>query len=750
MNPLRVQAQNYRSFASLDLELPTGCVAVVGENGAGKSSIVNLIDLALFGARSLSEYLSDDADDEEMVIGLEFEHRGALYRIRRTYSGRGRGKSSLDFEHRNMNGLIPTFTGSGQANGQFHASDSASSNEVAKHEALHWTPLTRENAAATQQLIEQTIGLSRETFRASAFLAQGDGAAFTEAQPRDRKAILCEVLGLDVWDRLHERARREITTIHDQTSRLSVQVEEADRELEKQAELDAMLSSFEGAVALTTGLREKAEADHKEALDNLNSSREYAAALEGARQVLASRERECEQLRTRRRQVDLALEGADELPKLKAESETLAGRKQSIEDGLTQAREGEKTREEYRRLKEKRDRVVDEANEYFNREAALRAKAGEIEQALVNDCDRCGQPLHAEARARALDSIDEEARAAFAEGRKRVEWDEEELTPRLLGLERTAAAGPNAAKQAELEAALRLANEAEKTLAGIAEREKNVEGLRAEQTNLTKALPELENLRVDAAREVRDTEAKVGPLEDYERAVATAYGVLHEARNAVEGAKQRLAVAEAEIERLTKIEARATENRAALAAHQAELDLLHLAERAYGRDGIPALIIENAAIPQIEAEASRILSELGADLRVELRTQRELKSRDGLREALDIIVCSAAGERPYETFSGGERTRLNLALRIALARLLAHRRGAEVRMLAIDEPDGLDAAGFAALSSILAGMGGDFDKVLVISHHPDLQTAFDQTLVVEKEDGRSRVAGAAVAETVLA
>src|SRR5437899_2831654 len=100
LNPLRITADNYRSFAELDLTLPTGCVAVVGENGAGKSSIVNAIDLALFGppSRNLGDFLSEDAFDAELVLELEFEHRGELYRVRRGYSPKGRGKTTLDFE----------------------------------------------------------------------------------------------------------------------------------------------------------------------------------------------------------------------------------------------------------------------------------------------------------------------------------------------------------------------------------------------------------------------------------------------------------------------------------------------------------------------------------------------------------------------------------------------------------------------------------------------------------------------------
>ena len=97
------------------------------------------------------------------------------------------------------------------------------------------------------------------------------------------------------------------------------------------------------------------------------------------------------------------------------------------------------------------------------------------------------------------------------------------------------------------------------------------------------------------------------------------------------------------------------------------------------------------------------------------------------------------GGRPYETFSGGERTRLKLALRIALARLLANRRGAESRVLCIDEPDGLDADGMDRLSYVLVGLAGTFEKILIVSHNPALSTAFDQSIVVRKDGERSRI-----------
>jgi exonuclease SbcC len=191
VNPLRLTASSFRCFDALDVELPIGTTAITGENGAGKSSLVNLIDLALFGSRSMGDLLSDDAVEEDLVIGLEFEHRGELYRVRRTYSPRGRGQTKVDFEWDEQSSLVRT---GGQS-------------------IQEWIPLTLETAKETDAAIADLLGLSRETFRASAFLSQGDGAAFTEAQPRERKAILAEILGLAQWDAALAGVRRDKSAI---------------------------------------------------------------------------------------------------------------------------------------------------------------------------------------------------------------------------------------------------------------------------------------------------------------------------------------------------------------------------------------------------------------------------------------------------------------------------------------------------------------------------------------------------------
>ncbi len=50
MRLLSLRARNFRSFAELDLDLRLdGMVAIVGANGAGKSSIFMAVEWALFG-----------------------------------------------------------------------------------------------------------------------------------------------------------------------------------------------------------------------------------------------------------------------------------------------------------------------------------------------------------------------------------------------------------------------------------------------------------------------------------------------------------------------------------------------------------------------------------------------------------------------------------------------------------------------------------------------------------------------------
>jgi exonuclease SbcC len=158
-------------------------------------------------------------------------------------------------------------------------------------------------------------------------------------------------------------------------------------------------------------------------------------------------------------------------------------------------------------------------------------------------------------------------------------------------------------------------------------------------------------------------------------------------------------------------------------------------ERAFGKDGVPALLIEQA-LPQIEAKANEILDRLsGGNMSVRFITQAPFKDkrRDDLRETLDIRISDSSGTREYEMFSGGEAFRVNFAIRLALSEVLARRAGARLQTLIIDEGFGSqDTQGRQRLIEAINLVRQDFARILVITHIDELKDAFPMRIEIEK------------------
>ena len=158
-------------------------------------------------------------------------------------------------------------------------------------------------------------------------------------------------------------------------------------------------------------------------------------------------------------------------------------------------------------------------------------------------------------------------------------------------------------------------------------------------------------------------------------------------------------------------------------------------ERAFGKDGVPALLIEQA-LPEIEGKANEILDRLSdGNMSVRFITQAAFKDkrRDDLKETLDIQISDGAGTRDYEMFSGGEAFRVNFAIRLALSEVLAQRAGARLQTLVIDEGFGSqDAQGRQRLIEAINLVTQDFAKILVITHIDELKDAFPNRIEVEK------------------
>jgi len=153
---------------------------------------------------------------------------------------------------------------------------------------------------------------------------------------------------------------------------------------------------------------------------------------------------------------------------------------------------------------------------------------------------------------------------------------------------------------------------------------------------------------------------------------------------------------------------------------------------AFGKNGIQALIIENA-LPEIEEEANKLLAKLTANgTQVFIESLRDLKS-GRLKETLEIKISDELGTRDYELYSGGEAFRIDFSIRIALSKLLARRAGTRLRTLVIDEGFGTqDEEGLDNIIEAIQSISDDFDKILVITHLEALKDAFPVRIEVTK------------------
>ena len=159
---------------------------------------------------------------------------------------------------------------------------------------------------------------------------------------------------------------------------------------------------------------------------------------------------------------------------------------------------------------------------------------------------------------------------------------------------------------------------------------------------------------------------------------------------------------------------------------------------AFGRSGVPAMLID-AAVPHLENEANDLLGRM-TDNRMAIRLETQRDNRSGnTTETLDILISDELGSRNYELFSGGEAFRINLALRIALSKVLSQRLGAPLPTLFIDEGFGTqDAAGRERIVDAIASIQDQFEKIIVITHLDDLKDLFPARIEVLKTETGSQ------------
>ncbi|MDH5806884.1 MAG: AAA family ATPase [Candidatus Methanomethylicaceae archaeon] len=107
-------------------------------------------------------------------------------------------------------------------------------------------------------------------------------------------------------------------------------------------------------------------------------------------------------------------------------------------------------------------------------------------------------------------------------------------------------------------------------------------------------------------------------------------------------------------------------------------------------------------------------------------------------EEFTPIVMQESYEQDISNLSGGERTALALAFRLALNKIVQKRAGIEGGLLILDEPtDGLSKEQIGKIGDLIRELG--LNQVIIVSHERELEGAVDHIFRVQKENGKSKV-----------
>ncbi|MBV6392973.1 MAG: Chromosome partition protein Smc [Anaerolineales bacterium] len=289
----------------------------------------------------------------------------------------------------------------------------------------------------------------------------------------------------------------------------------------------------------------------------------------------------------------------------------------------------------------------------------------------------------------------------------------------------------------------------ENELRGVEEEARKLESARELNKRIGKEIEELEveggkwNAEVgENEKALAEAEKVLAESETNAPSLQEAESKLFELREDENNARQELGAARQRVEVLSTLRSRRKEyerQREELSQNIVQHKAL---ERAFGKDGVPALLIEQS-LPQIQQKANDILERLSdGAMTIRFVTQAEYKDkkRDDLKETLDIQISDSSGTRDYEMYSGGEAFRVNFAIRLALSEILAQRKGARLQTLVIDEGFGSqDALGRQRLVEAINAVQNDFAKIFIITHLDELKDAFPNRIEVEKTERGSVV-----------
>lgn len=230
MIPARLKLENFMCFSNIEIDFSNIDVAcVVGDNGSGKSSVLDAITWALWQiARSKSEQLIK-VNNKSMTVELDFFVDGVLHRIIRYYK-----KGELNKPRKGTKTSLELFYFDSRLN--------------------TWQPSTGKNVSDTQEKINTIIKMEYDAFINSVYIRQGNVDSFLSKSPEERKSVLTELLGLGEYERLYRLSMKKADELKEKAVVIREQINEGEI---KQFSLKKLIGEKEQLLVTINSLQEQ-------------------------------------------------------------------------------------------------------------------------------------------------------------------------------------------------------------------------------------------------------------------------------------------------------------------------------------------------------------------------------------------------------------------------------------------------------------------------------------------------------------
>lgn len=679
MLPKYVKVQNFTSYIDETIKFEDfgELFAVIGENGAGKSSLIDMITTALFyrarGVDSrgtgMEELINQEADHFE--IEFVFTMNKVEYKIvRRKFRD---GAHELEFY---IDGVSHT-----------------------------------EKITETQAKIDDVIKMDYDTFLDTVCIGQGQSGRFMNKKPNERKDVFVQVLGLNKYEKLEaytkdlrKDTKNEIEKINDRLSLLQTAVSMKDNYEQQRIDGEEQIRTLKVNIRdkeaeLEKVVKEKAQYEHiKQQRDHILSQRN---SLE-------------QKIKT-----TTASLNTDKTSKVSLESQITD--KATIQNVINDLKEhNEKLQNSVMDLSNQKSTLEATNNMLSTQAKEFKTKYTNLKDYNQAQCNFCGHDITEKYKEQYLKDL-------ITEGKKylnQISSNKEEIE--------------------KLDAELKLKNQ---------KLTSNKSELRAKETELSQIntaemklnsvntrIVELEKNLVEYKKEYDiNLEIQVDELEEKTFNDGLLKTQISQLRQQLSALESKVAIAKNELVNIKNSEKEIADLEKQVTKLQVLYDDYDSLVTAYSKSGIQAVIIANA-LPEIEEEINKLLEILcNGSVNIEFRTEKDKKTKKknvkpASIETLDIIINDEKGSRTYETYSGGEKFRVDFACHVGLAKFLAKRAGATIDFFVVDE--GLGSQDENARHQFVYSvykLTNTFEQVMVVTHIEELKDAFKNKVLVSKD-----------------